>query len=328
MLLHCQIATASDVTLLRRTVHRPDEKVGAYDALALPFDTTLCRLIRDKAGRLDALSKTFETARLAASELGPWCADQIWSFALGQREGRNLERKMEQAYTAKPNRLAFQQTLEESLAQLQEARDVVLGHDFTRPEATSDYLSAKVLLLQRYLNNRFERPTDDKCIVFVQKRYTAKVLEVLFKDENIGTPHLRAGCLIGARSGSEDAADLSTTFRRQVVTLTRFRKGQLNCLVSKTSTVVERCTTDIEPVCHIYCRGGTGHTGLQCSHPVSTMGLLMMTLTLNRTLSFDLYTTMIQYIQSRGRARHANSQVRAQSKRLNSSDMVTVSTHD
>jgi hypothetical protein len=76
----------------------------------------------------------------------------------------------------------------------------VRSWSFERPhfEASgcSNNLSSKVVLLVQYLKERFERPTDDKAIVFVQQRYTARLLTNLFSNTNIGTPHLRPGTLV------------------------------------------------------------------------------------------------------------------------------------
>ncbi len=65
---------------------------------------------------------------------------------------------------------------------------------------------------------------------------------------------------------------MNVSFRQQVLTMMDFRKGKLNCLFA---TSVAEEGLDI-PDCNLVIR-------------------------------FDLYTTLIQYIQSRGRARHTNS---------------------
>ena len=75
---------------------------------------------------------------------------------------------------------------------------------------------------------------------------------------------------MGATKG--DAGDSNVSFRDQVVTMMNFRKGIINCLFA---TSVAEEGLDI-PDCNLVIR-------------------------------FDLYTTLIQYIQSRGRARHVNS---------------------
>jgi len=156
-------------------------------------------------------------------------------------------------------------------------RNVVKSHVFDPPDfdpATTKTgttnISSKVVVLIRYLRERFERPTDDKCIVFVDQRYTARLLAKLLLQPNIGTPHLRVGTLVGTRSG--DAGDLNQSFRDQVLAMTSFRKGAINCLFA---TSVAEEGLDV-PDCNLIIR-------------------------------FDLYTTLIQYIQSRGRARHVNS---------------------
>jgi endoribonuclease Dicer len=75
---------------------------------------------------------------------------------------------------------------------------------------------------------------------------------------------------VGTTKG--DAGDSNVSFRDQVITMMNFRKGIVNCLFA---TSVAEEGLDI-PDCNLVIR-------------------------------FDLYTTLIQYIQSRGRARHANS---------------------
>lgn len=75
---------------------------------------------------------------------------------------------------------------------------------------------------------------------------------------------------MGASSG--DAGDLRISFHEQALTLLNFRKGAVNCLIA---TSVAEEGLDI-PDCNLVIR-------------------------------FDLYSTLIQYIQSRGRARQANS---------------------
>ncbi len=75
---------------------------------------------------------------------------------------------------------------------------------------------------------------------------------------------------MGSRKG--EAGDSNVSFRDQVITMMNFRKGVINCVFA---TSVAEEGLDI-PGCNVVIR-------------------------------FDLYTTLIQYIQSRGRARHANS---------------------
>ncbi|KAG9560859.1 dicer-like protein, partial [Aureobasidium melanogenum] len=146
--------------------------------------------------------------------------------------------------------------------------EIISNHDFGRPQADLSDLSEKVKNLHAYLDAHYGRSTDDRCIVFVEQRSTAYLLHQVF--EKIGGPHLRAGLLIGASNGRLD--DVQSTFRGQVITLIKFRKGELNCLFA---TSVAEEGLDI-PDCNLVVR-------------------------------FDICKTMIQYVQSRGRARRKNS---------------------
>ena len=70
-----------------------------------------------------------------------------------------------------------------------------------------------------------------KCIVFVKRRYTARLLaDLMASEREIGSPNLRIGLLIGTRYG--DPGDVRFSFRQQIITLNKFRKGEINCLVS------------------------------------------------------------------------------------------------
>ncbi|KAK5107885.1 hypothetical protein LTR62_000595 [Meristemomyces frigidus] len=129
-------------------------------------------------------------------------------------------------------------------------------------------LSAKVEELKRYLDHQFENPSSRRCIVFVDKRHTARLLHAVMKQ--VGKVHMRCGFLVGA--GNPNVDEENFTLRSQVVTLTKFRKGDINCLFA---TSVAEEGLDV-PDCNLVIR-------------------------------FDLYNTMIQYVQSRGRARQHNS---------------------
>ncbi|KAH0556704.1 hypothetical protein GP486_005507 [Trichoglossum hirsutum] len=266
-LLHAQIATASDLKLLQKSVNRPSELIGQYDKLPSPFETPLYKQLKARFGDMAVFSKPFRFAKEASSELGSWFADQVWSFFLAEEEARKLESKIERNFLSEKTEHPMTK-LDAEVALLREAREVISNHTFREPKPILADLSSKVLLLQHYLALVFERPTEAKCIVFVQSRYTAKLLGDLFS--RIGGPNLRPGILVGTRTG--EPCDLNVSFRQQVVTLISFRKGTLNCLFA---TSVAEEGLDI-PDCNLVVR-------------------------------FDLYGTLIQYIQSRGRARHSNS---------------------
>lgn len=234
-MLDCQIATASDLSLVRNSISRPTEIVVVYQKLRRSYATSLCALIKDRFGDMEVFSRLIATAQSATSSLGEWCADHFWSMALADTESLKVERILERSYRPdEGKRILFPEgenspvhLLDAELKRVREAKSLVQGWTFPAPKPEENIISSKVLLLYKYLGRVFEKPSDNRCIIFVEKRYTARLLLELFKQINM--PLVRLGLLIGTRYG--DAGDLKLSFRQQVLTLTKFRKGEINCLV-------------------------------------------------------------------------------------------------
>ncbi|KAK2799785.1 Dicer-like protein 1 [Onygenales sp. PD_10] len=266
-LLDSEIATASDINALRQTIARPTEQTWTYDRLDAPFETDLYRTMHSQFGNIGELDKLFSFALEASSALGRWCSDRVWTVLLGDRFLPKLEGRVSRRYMRGPSG-AKTAAVDETIQRIREAANIVKLHRFNEPVDCPEHVSPKVRLLLHELSRYFERHTDTKCIVFVTKRYTARVLCDLFS--RIGTKHMRTGALIGIRD--DELGGPNVSFRQQFLTLLAFRKGELNCLFS---TSVGEEGLDI-PGCNLVIR-------------------------------FDLYATLIQYVQSRGRARHSNS---------------------
>ncbi|KAL7269242.1 Dicer-like protein 1 [Rhizina undulata] len=266
-LLHSRIVTTSDLMLLQSSVNRPMEVIAAYARLKQPWETELCILLHEHLKGVESLNKVFQFAKNSTAELGPWCADQVWKFALSEIESRKIERKEERNLTKQLDQAGLDK-IEKDIEKIRKAKETVDNHMFTNPIASLTDLSSKVLLLHQYLSYVYREECNDKCIVFVSRRFTARALYALLSE--LATPHMKLGVLIGTRTGL--VGDENVTFREQMITVSRFRRGKLNCLIA---TSVAEEGLDI-PDCSIIIR-------------------------------FDLYTTMIQYIQSRGRARHSVS---------------------
>jgi endoribonuclease Dicer len=230
--------------------------------------TPLCADFNGDFGDMEEMRRLLRSSKEAASELGEWAADHLFFSMFVQEEPGKIERKIERNFLTK-NVTPPIEVLNGEIERIREARDRVRNHKFSSPSHDGNSISPKVKRLQDYLSNVFEKPTEARCIVFVKQRYTARVLCDLFK--RIGSPHMRIGILTGI-SYATDIQDTKITFRQQVLTLLRFRKGELNCLFA---TSIAEEGLDI-PDC-------------------------------NTIIRFDLYSTLIQYIQSRGRARHKNS---------------------
>ena len=204
-LLHSEIATTSDASLQEFTSVGLEELTAKYDTLGPEFETPLVHQMMEKLKANKVFKRPLTFSREASKELGAWCADQIWSFALGDEELKKLQAKTERHYHAKKVADPIE-VLEKQRLQLEEAQAVVNAHTFDPPDyealssnpasiATSN-LSSKVALLISILKESFERPTDDKCIVFVRRKYTARALAMLFSHPKIGTPHLKVGTLV------------------------------------------------------------------------------------------------------------------------------------
>ncbi|KAK0643580.1 hypothetical protein B0T16DRAFT_332025 [Cercophora newfieldiana] len=175
------------------------------------------------------------------------------------------------------------------LDQIQKARQIVESHTFERPVLDLTPLSDKVIQLANILRDRY-RDTDAnrRCIVFVDQRRTAILLADLFQQPEMESeiPGLRVGTLMGG--GSVSGVN-NTSFREQVLTILKFQQGSLNCIFA---TSIAEEGLDI-PDCNIIIR-------------------------------FDLCKTLIQYIQSRGRARQEGSEYIHMIERGNQADLEHV----
>ncbi|TQN73169.1 Dicer-like protein 1 [Colletotrichum shisoi] len=155
-------------------------------------------------------------------------------------------------------------------AAVQKLRDVIQGHEFNSATPTLDQVSIKVLRLWEELKLRFTNGPGYRCIVFVEMRLTAVLLADLFKQEGIKLPYLSPAMLVGSQTATGLA---NMSFKQQVLTIHKFRQAEVNCLFA---TQVAEEGLDI-PDCNLVMR-------------------------------FDLYKSVIQYIQSKGRARRQDSE--------------------
>lgn len=196
-LLHSQIATASDASLLQYTNKKTKEEVATYDPLPPSAESQLFKRVHQLVGGIKECSKPLEYAIMASSDLGSWVADQVLLISFTGEEVKKLEAKIESNFHKQaqigPIPLS---NLESRKERLQNAQQIIMAHVFASPQLSRSHLSSKVLGLAGYLRERFERTTFDKCIVFVRQRYTAKLLADLFQRPQIGTPHLRVGSLV------------------------------------------------------------------------------------------------------------------------------------
>ncbi|KAK1674807.1 RNase3 domain-containing protein [Colletotrichum godetiae] len=261
-LLHSEIATVSEELLsLNPNKRKIIEREIHYTALVRSSETELVQQIRALIRRNQLFDKELQWATTAMAELGPWVADRFWKLYLTDNTIARLANRTDMNYTG------FDGSGKHTAA-VQKLRDIIQSHNFKPP--TLGDVSSKVLRLWDELKVRFSQPTDYRCIVFVEMRLTAVLLAELFKQDGMDLPHLKPAALIGSQS-SAGLANMS--FKEQLLTITKFRRGEVNCIFS---TQVAEEGIDI-PACNVVMR-------------------------------FDLYKSVIQYIQSKGRARQQDSE--------------------
>jgi len=266
-LLHAKIATTTESTLASNSISRPDEEVAVYARLLNEFETPLHQKIKAKFGDIPSFNKFFAASTRHGIELGRWASDMYWSFAFADEE---QSRRFQERERLKYNRANVDDDVQKwdaKLKRLQEAAEFVQQFDFGKCTLSDHDVSSKVLKLHYWLRLYYERSDEARCIVFVEQRQTARLLQLIFA--SIGGPNLRCSVLVGVNSRFNEQY---ISLRNQILTVAKFRRGELNCLFA---TSVAEEGLDI-PQCNLVVR-------------------------------FDLYRTMIAYVQSRGRARHRNS---------------------
>ncbi|UNI16858.1 Dicer-like protein 1 [Purpureocillium takamizusanense] len=275
-ILCSQIATVSDETLAKSLAQRNQVELREYYSRLTNAEdarTPLCRALAELMSHDVHYRIHFEAAQDLASTLGSWCADKYWELLLTDAEVRRRAAKAQGTVSSlhAPNGTTEVDRVLVTLQKAQRAiRATATANAANEPAGDSSSFSSKVILLRRILQHSFARERTGRCIVFVQKRHTALLLSILFSQPDKDVPGMSSSYLIGSQPLTASVANMS--FREQALTLQKFRRGEFNCLFA---TQVAEEGLDI-PECDLVVR-------------------------------FDLYDSAIQYIQSKGRARQANS---------------------
>ncbi|KAI1881337.1 hypothetical protein JX265_000163 [Neoarthrinium moseri] len=272
-LLHCEIATVDQPDLLRSgSLERQGgglETLVEYGLSYAPFTTPLGQRLHKLIGKNSVFRKLFVFSKASTRELGPWCADRVWQLGLPREEIVKAKARTERNLLSTGSDLAIE-AIDARVADIEDAYREIQKHPFPAVDPTRGHLSHKVISLLGILKQHF-RPAFDKCMIFVEQRLTAIVLDDLFKQLPLALYGLQAGTLLGSGTGVTGEHE-SMSYAQQQRAIQRFHTGDLNILIA--TTIAEE-GLDI-PDCNIIIR-------------------------------FDLYRTMIQYIQSKGRARMKNS---------------------
>ncbi|EMC91542.1 hypothetical protein BAUCODRAFT_570103 [Baudoinia panamericana UAMH 10762] len=294
-LLHSQIATTADMSLVE-AVKKPKEHVFQYDALPTTgSETDFLRSIKTRFAVPAMFDGICRQSVEISRHLGRWCADLYLANALSERKLPQYELEADRKYYYRDGGKRDSPMLSENEDSISTSRrtpiEIAVGSNISQLDKRQAVIRAiiafveseqskhaairnetdfspKVLGLKRFLAPEFETPSSRRCIVFVERRHTARLLSATFK--RFGVPNLRPGFLVGANNPEMDEDNFTTPM--QVLTMAKFRSGEINCLF---------CTTVAEE-------------GLDIPD-------------CNLVIRFDMYRTMIQYVQSRGRARQRNS---------------------
>ncbi|KAF6815456.1 RNase3 domain protein [Colletotrichum sojae] len=259
-MLQSEIATVSDDSMsLKPYVNKIIEREIHYTHLPEPFETELYQKVHGLVRHNRHFSRELLFARQATSFLGPWLSDRLWKLYLTEIAIVRLTNRTD------PTDLTGRET-----AAVRQLQGLVNTHKFDEVKPTAEHLSLKVLRLWEELHARFSKPTNHKCIVFVEMRMTALLLNDFFKQPGTRLPYLNPAILVGSRP---DSGAVNMSFKDQILNISKFKYGYVNCLFA---TQVAEEGLDI-PTCNLVIR-------------------------------FDLYKSAIQYIQSRGRAREENSE--------------------
>ena len=268
ILLHAKIVTTRNMSL-QNHVAKPILQTWYYAALPNARCQTPFTQSLSMIRTAPKMKKVFDLCELIHRELGTWAANRVWHYYLSEN-GRD------KLYAAVEQSVLYTNSLDENvkrqmLADVDMARCLVVKYGSPVSEPSPVDLSSKVLELITRLREHFAAD-DHRAIIFVEQRLAAMLLRDLFielrlLDDLPNIRNIRPGILLGA---AQD--EVSEPAKQQQQNLDEFRRGKINCVFA---TSVAEEGIDI-PACNLVVR-------------------------------FDLYRTLIGYVQSRGRARAKDS---------------------
>ncbi|KAG2220792.1 hypothetical protein INT45_012461, partial [Circinella minor] len=255
-------------------VARAEEEFIPYTTLNEYDDTPLSDQIKSKITDFNRHKRLIKATNNVLKQLGPWCCDQLWKHLLNEQADRVVaQNKNNNKYGLPLNQLVEEEEEENRFIveayRLTQNNDNLTGPPNDPDINDSSLFSFKVAKLINLLNE-LRQKDDLNCIIFVERRHTAVALDLLIKSFHNFDNVIRSDILIG--HGTNDDGDIQMTFKKQNQVIQQFKTGELNLLIA---TNVAEEGLDIQ-ACNVVIR-------------------------------FDFFTTLIGYIQSRGRARSKNS---------------------
>lgn len=193
--LDSQIATISDEVLME-TMHRQKqtEETVNYRRLEAPDDTKtrLWDQIFALVSRNEQFKLSLEFTKEASSVLGTWCADRYWELAMTDLETERLAARTSREFIGDIAVTRADQATEA----VRRVQAIVRAHTFGAVNPNSEGLSAKVRSLHEILVHAFTIDGTKRCIVFVEKRYTARLLADLYSQPSMRIPGMNAAYMV------------------------------------------------------------------------------------------------------------------------------------
>lgn len=196
-LLRSQIVTAANPNRLRGKMSKPKIEIDVkYPRLLPACETLLYQSLKPLVEKNEVFTKALKFSRFATSELGRWCADRFWFLFLREEDLGKFEAQTEK------NFLKLQEEgkdADTSIKQVRAAREIVGEHPLEDLTMANCYqmVSGKVYKLIELLREKFSAPdSTSRCIIFVQRRWCAMLLNDLFLQPGMAIPGLRPAILV------------------------------------------------------------------------------------------------------------------------------------
>lgn len=219
--------TASDLNLSEPSMRKVVPEVVTYK----PHPGLISRPplhieIRQEYATFPEFQPLFVAAEQVRQQLGTWCDDQFWSFAFADAAVKKREARLQRHAQRRGQNVSIDYS-DAEVARLYEAQAFVQARPLAELKTPQDQLTARVRALFDVLAEHFERPNDHKCLIFVERKATARLLHLVAKQ--IGGPNLRSGVFTG--TGTSSLEPVGYSHKEQALTMMKFRNSDVNCLV-------------------------------------------------------------------------------------------------
>lgn len=232
------------------------------------YDTELCSSLRQRCGFVDDFKRLFDFSRFATRHFGHWAADRVWKQNLGSaHESQQISKAIK--YLERSDLYLQSEEVEQArlLRSIQDAVSLVNQHQFDLPDVDRE-LDLSPKVRFLYDQLKHQYSVAPATRTIVFVEQRLTAFTLCECFELLGIANIKAGVLIGMGG----TGPYTSSWRDQETIMEHFRDGRINVIFA---TSVAEEGIDI-PQCNFVVR-------------------------------FDLYTTPIQYMQSRGRARTKDS---------------------